>query len=340
MFISKMILDGVTKGVKNAHTHVGFYPSSASVEYKDADGNRKVDGACLRQQFYSHCGVERTEPMSEDVILKLEFGNWAHEMLVEMVKRHGSYLGDEIRMFQPGPPAISGRADLFVADPKDNSPVGCEIKSVGGYYGVKATIKGTKAEPPRPKADHVLQCLPYLDFYGKYGLTRWILLYFDRDSCAMAEYVIMLDDDGSAIIQGNDFVETHRHLNVKAVRARWIELQNFIERGELPPRDYMLQWSNKDILNKKANGELTKTDEKAVDAKLKSGKTDIPLLDKGDWRCAYCDWKTKCYSNNPFDGVDVIPLTRPAVLGASTLANIKKKKSSPVVETLYAEEAF
>ena len=340
MFIKKMVLEGVARGVRDAHTHVGFYPSSASVEYKDDDGNRKVDGACLRQQFYSHCGVERTEPMTDEVKLKLEFGNWAHEMLVEMIKIQGSYLGDEVRMFQPGPPAVSGRADLFVEDPRDGSPVGCEIKSVGGYYGVKATIKGTKAQPPRPKPDHILQCMPYLDFYGKFGLTRWVLLYFDRDSCAMAEYTIMLDDDGSAIVQGDDFVETHRHLNVKLIRDRWIQLQEFIEKGELPPRDYVLQWSNKEILAKKANGELSKTDEKSVDSKLKSGKTDEPLLSKGDWRCAYCDWKTKCYSNNPFDAVDLVPLTKPAVMGASTIAKMKGKKSSPVTEAVYAEEAF
>jgi len=340
MFIRKMVLDGLQQGVKNAHTHVGFYPSSASVEYEDGDGVRKVSGACLRQQFYAHCGVERTEPMGEEILAKLELGNWCHEMIVEMVKRSGNWLGDEVRMFIGEPVPVSGRADLFVKDPRDGSPVGCEIKSVGGYYGVKATINGTKAEPPRPKEDHILQCLPYLDFYGKYGLTRWILLYIDRDSGAMAEYVLMLEPDGSVNVQGADFAEIHRHLSIPNIKDRWMRLREYIDNGELPPRDYTNQWTNKEILSKKANGELTKTDEKAVDAKLKSGKTDEPLLKKGDWRCAYCDWQTKCYSQNPFGGEDIVPITNPIVLSPEVAMKLKGKKAAAVTDTLDAGEAF
>lgn len=337
MFVRKMIHDALMRpGVRDSHTHVGFYPSSASVEYEDEDGDLQVVGACLRQQFYAHCGIPRTEMMSEDTAVKLELGNWCHEMLVEMVKRAGYWLGDEIRMFTGTELPVSGRADLFLRDPRDDSPVGCEIKSVGGYYGVKMTIKGPDA---RPKKEHVLQCLPYLDFYGKYGLTRWILLYIDRDSGAMAEYVIMLEDDGSANVQGEGFAEIWRHINLKSIKARWAKLREYIDAGELPPRDYTFQWSNKQILKKKKNGELTKTDTTAVDRKIKSGKTDEPLLKKGDWNCAYCDWKGRCPNEDEIDGKDVVPITSPMALPANRLAAMKSKKKA-ATDTVSAGDMF
>lgn len=337
MFIRKLIQDALMyPGVSDSHTHVGFYPSSASVEYQDEEGNRLVVGSCLRQQFYSHCGVPKTEPMGADVAVKLQLGNWTHEMIVELVKRSGHWLGDEKRMFLPGPPPVSGRADLFVKDPRDGSPVGCEIKSVSGYYGVKKVIKGPDA---RPKTEHVLQCVPYLDFYGKFGLTKWIILYVDRESGAMAEYVIMLEEDGSVNVQGEDFAEIHRNITLHGVRSRWNQLLEYIGRGELPPRDYTDQWSNKEILRRKSAGELTKTDLKAVDRKLKAGKTEDFLLKKGDWQCVYCDWKSKCYSENP-EADNIIQVTKPVTMSPEALAKMKQAPGKPVVDKLDEGEAF
>lgn len=339
MFIRKMIHDVLMyPGVKDSHTHVGFYPSSASVEYNDEEGNTLHVGSCLRQQFYSHCGVPRTEAMSPDVAVKLELGNWTHEMIVEMVKRSGFWYGDEKRMFKPDAPQVSGRADLFVKDPRDGSPVGCEIKSVSGYYGVKRTIKDADA---RPKLEHVLQCMPYLDFYGQWGLTKWILLYIDRESGAMAEYVIMLEEDGSANVQGENFAEIYRHINLKAIYSRWNQLAEYIGRGELPPRDYTDQWSNKEILRRKKAGELTKTDLKTVESKLKTGNTEKPMLKKGDWQCMYCDWKGRCPKDEagPFEG-ETVQITKPMALSPETLAKQKVAPGKPNFDTPDEGEMF
>lgn len=338
MFVRKLIHDVLLyPGVSDSHTHVGFYPSSASIEYQAEDGTDLVLGACLRQQYYSHCGLPRPA-FPPDVAVKLELGNWTHEMIVEMVKRSGHWMGDERRMFIPGPPPISGRADLFLKDPRDGKPVGCEIKSVGGYYGVKKTIKGPDA---RPKEDHILQCMPYLDFYGQWGLTRWILLYIDRESGAMAEYVVMLEDDGSANVQGEDFAEIYRHINLKSINHRWNKLLNHIADGTLPDRDYAEQWSNKEILRRHKAGELTKTDSKAVDKKLKAGKTDDVLLKKGDWRCAYCDYKDKCYGPNPeVSPDDVVSVTKPVAMSPEQLAKTKATGKKAVTDKLDGGEVF
>jgi len=324
-------------GVSDSHTHVGFYPSSASVEYQAGDGTNLVLGKCLRSQYYSHCGVPRL-PLEPDVAVKLEMGNWTHEMIVELVKRSGFWMGDERRIFISGPPPVSGRADLFVKDPRDGSPVGCEIKSVGGYYGVKTTITGADA---RPKDDHILQCMPYLEFYGQWGLNRWILLYIDRDSGAMAEYVIMLEDDGSANVQGENFADIYRHINLKAIKHRWNKLLNCIAEGRLPEQDYALQWSNKEILRRLKAGDLNKTDTASVEKKLKAGKTDGLLLKKGDWQCAYCDFKDKCYGTSPDVSSDEVnPMTKPVNMSPEQLANIKGKGKKTVTDKVDGGEVF
>lgn len=338
MFIRKLIHDALMfPGVTDSHTHVGFYPSSCSVKYQDAEGNPLVVGTCLRQQFYSHCGVPRTEVMSPDVAVKLQLGNWTHEMIVEMIKRSGNWLGDEKRMFIAGPPPVSGRADLFVKDPRDGSPVGCEIKSISGYYGVKRQIKDRDA---RPKPEAILQCMPYLEFYGGFGLSRWIILYVDRESGAMAEYVVMLEEDGSANVQGENFAEIYRHINLKAVKSRWLQLSIHIGDGTLPERDYTDQWTNKEILRRKKAGELTKTDLGMVDRKLKTGKTDGPLIKKGDWQCMYCDWKGRCPNDQagPFQG-DVTPITKPMAMDPAVVAKVKPGKKK-VVDKLDGGEVF
>lgn len=335
MFVRKLIHDALMyPGVTDSHTHVGFYPSSASVEYQDEEGNNIILGACLRQQFYAHCGVPKTELMSPDIAVKLHMGNVTHEMVVELIKRSGHWLGDEIRMYIPGPPPVSGRADLFLKDPRDGKPAGCEIKSVGGYYNVKKTITGPDA---RPKIEHILQCLPYLDFYGQWGLTRWILLYVDRESGAMAEYVIMLEPDGSANVQGEGFAEIYRHINLKAINSRWSKLYEYIVKAELPPRDFTEQWSNKEILRRKRIGDLTKTDTEAVDKKLKSGKTDGPLLKKGDWQCAYCDWKGRCPNEEAIELKDVIQVTKPVTISPQQMAKMTVRTA---VDKLDDGEAF
>ena len=339
MFIRKLVIDALAfPGVKDSHIHTGFYPSSASVEYTDDEGTVLHVGTCLRQQFYSHAGVPRTEEMDSEVLVKLELGNWTHEMIVELVKRSGYWLGDERRMFIEGPPPVSGRADLFVKDPRDGSPVGCEIKSISGYYGVKRQIKDTDA---RPKMEAVLQCVPYLDFYGAWGLTKWIILYVDRESGAMAEYVVMLEEDGSVNVQGENFAEIYHHINLHEVRRRWNQLSGYIAKGELPPRDYVEQWSNKEILRRKNAGELTATETKTIDSKLKTGNTNKPMLKKGDWQCNYCDWKRRCPNDEagPFEG-EVSQMIKPVALSPAEVARMQAAPGKPKVDKIDQGEVF
>ena len=113
-------------------------------------------------------------------------------------------------------------------------------------------------------------------------------------------------------------------------------LQSHVTGGPLlawPPRDYALQYSNTKILQMYSNGELTKTDTTAVKAKIKSmdkpvGKIsdeDPIILNKGDWRCRFCDMAELCYSNTP--GVDPKPVVAkpvvvPADLEPDTLPDI------------------
>jgi hypothetical protein len=151
----------------------------------------------------------------------------------------------------------------------------------------------------------------------------------------MAEYVIMLEEDGSANVQGTNFAEIRKEINLKSIKNRWSKLLNHLTDMTLPERDYERQYSNKEILRLCKAGELNKTDTKTVESKLHTGNTKKPLLKKGDWRCAYCDYSDKCWGNNPeVKDTDVVKLVKPVVV---SLAKISNKKN---VTNLEDEEVF
>ena len=302
-------------GVDDIKAKVGFYPSSASVEYIDEIGRVKVIGGCLRQQYYAWCNVPATNPPDTAALLKMHFGNVLHDTIAELLSRSPQFLGAEKRMYRPykdGRPAVSGRVDLFMLDSSTDLPTVGEIKTGGGYFFERYVTKGIKAEAPRPREGDVCQILTYIDFYGQYGVEKGFLLYADRTSAFTKEYWVRMDDDGSAFIQSDQLAEYWRHINMPAIDARWARLQVHLEAGELPKRDYALQYTNDAIVQMYEEGELNRTDTAKVKKLIDSGHDEsLPLIVKGDWQCGYCKFKDLCYGRQWDDSTKVEEIARP-----------------------------
>jgi len=291
-----------------------FYPSDASVEWEE-DGIRKVAGSCLRQQYYRLLEVEE-EPKPDNPQLSRELkcraGNVMHDDITNLIKISGVYLGHETKMARRNPVPVSGRVDLWVLDKSTGRPVGVEVKTVGGYYPSKMYISGPNAIP---KLEHALQSMVYLHHYSEWGVKEWIIFYIERADCSVKQHVLSIDENGSLVVRNDQIAEVWKHITADNIYARWIKLTKHLEEAELPPRDYVRQYSNEQLILMADKGELNKTDTERVKKKAQvlPGNPE-PYIAKGDWPCAWCDYSTRCYSKNPvpsetFNGFNPIAKT-------------------------------
>ena len=305
-------------GVEDIRAYTGFYPSSASVEWIDDLGRRKVVGTCLRQQYYTICGIDETNPADIAGLLKMHFGNVYHDGIADLLRWSPLFLAAEKRMWRPyeeGRPSVSGRVDLFMLDEETGTPIVGEIKTGGGYFFERNQIKGLKSVPAQPREGDVCQILTYLDFYGKYVVEKGFLYYIDRASCNTSQYLIRMDDDGSAWIQGTNIAEYWRHINIPAIDSRWAHTQACLEAGQLPRRDYCLQFSNDELLVMYEEDELSKTDKGKVKKLIEKGyDEDQPIIEKGDWNCRLCRFRDLCYGKEWDDNFKVGEITSPLKL--------------------------
>lgn len=289
-----------------------FYPSSASVKLKDGT---VIGGpsSCLRSQYWSYHGVKASNGPTDNEFVKMEMGTAAGEWVAEAVKRLGLYAGAEKRIWMPEL-NVSGRADVLVYDLDSSGIIPVEVKSVWGH-GRMNVIETNRNNPDfAPKTEHVLQLFVYLDFYsrlvksGKWtgpGFPYGLLFYIARDNGFRAQHRIDLQatrDEWlvpeSHLVPGcpngikypvtrpviNGAVQDFTNVDVY---SRWVSLKRFIDRKELPPRDFCWQYSKDEISSMAAKGEISKTDTKI----LQKGR----FVKKGSWQCNYCDHRDLCW---------------------------------------------
>jgi len=254
-------------------------PSSASS--MDAMNGNKIDGACLRQQYYKATNVPPSEPVKPKGQLNMDFGNAIHDKYAHYIKKIPGYFAmDEVPMkasVEFLKKKISLRVDGLLV-PMDTGIVegGIEIKTCKSdaissqHWGLKK--KG-------PKLDHLLQVITY---FGTNPHLKWFsLIYLARDTSDRIEFHIVKNGDAywwrfagepknkSRKIEGTSFDH---------IRGRWVVLEGHLEKGFPPPRDYNV------FLNK--DGKVQKT-------KTVGGETK-----KSHFRCLYCDYLTYCWEKD------------------------------------------
>lgn len=245
-------------------------PSSATMVKEDGS----VAGACLRALYWKAQAEPASDAREMTSELQGGFGQGIHDYLSKILGKSDKIkLAPEVPgklLVAPLSKDISFRVDGLVTYLGE---LGClELKTMQSYGLNKMVKEGG------PREAHILQVLCY---FGTNPDIKWAaLVYFGRDSAYRAEYHIYKDpDSGKFFIKGITPEKAEKEiksLSFEKVVERWKDLEGFVERNELPKRDY------KAVLTK--DGVVT-------DKRTKNGvdyKTDVP--------CLYCNWSTKCWT--------------------------------------------
>ena len=259
--------------------HRGYnHPSQASCVIKNEYGEDGIAGSCLREVFWQHKGVKETNPMTARGARICAVGKMVERFEVEQYKQMGIWRGNNVKFVDPKT-NISGEADCIVWDKEKSSNLGVEIKS--GYdYKFRVEVIGTPTRPGKPKLDHLLQTMLYIDYFK----FPFHLVYLDRGNAARKEYEITLNGDGTPNIDGKKVING---ISVPRCLSRFKELEEMVKDNTLPRRDFQLKYSRDrvEFLNnsKRLNKGQTEEFEKSKD------------VDMGDWQCGYCGYKDYCW---------------------------------------------
>lgn len=253
------------------------YPSSASIEIFE-HGEKTVKGACLRKAFWDRTSDEPVIP-DPTALWKMQSGDYISEMIVEYTKRKGIYIADEVAFYDVER-NISGRVDLIYNHPILKTKVGVEIKSVGGYQAKKNVLVGKNL---KPKISHLLQTIIYLDFMETHlGITKFEIVYYARCDAARKVFAVTFGTNREAFVDG-----TPTGVTPQMIYDRFALLDSYLEKNELPPKDFELQYPKEKLVKMAKMKLLTDKQSQTVLA----GKR----LQKGDPQCGYCPYQKKCW---------------------------------------------
>jgi len=257
------------------------YPSNASCAIKNEYGEEVIVGRCLRDSYWKHRNIKPTNPMKARGERICAYGKAVERFEIEQYKQIGIWRDNNVKFINPDY-KISGEADCIIFDEDTKNLRGVEIKS--GYdYKFRSEVLGTSTKPGRPKFDHMLQTMLYIDYFK----IPFSIVYIDRGNAARGEYLITLNDDGTPSIDGK---KLSNGLSVPRCLARFKELEGHLQDGTLPRRDFQLKYSRSKIASLNDSRRLRKKQAEEFD---KNNDLDI-----GDYQCSYCDYKDYCWKEN------------------------------------------
>ena len=258
-----------------------FYPSQASCVVKNEYNEEYVAGTCLRSAYWDYKGVKHTNPMTARGARICGVGKLVEKFEVEQFKQMGIWRGNNVKFYNEKY-NVSGEADCIVYDAEKGSLRGVEIKS--GYdYKFRTDVIGTPTKPGKPKLEHMLQTMIYIDYFK----IPFSILYYDRGNAARKEYDITLNEDGTPNIDGKKLTVG---LSLPRAMSRFRDLQKCLEDNVVPKRDFQLRYSKekvKALYDSKRLGKGQREEfEKSKD------------VDMGDWQCGYCSFKDYCWGKD------------------------------------------
>jgi hypothetical protein len=255
----------------NSNTAWRHNPSSASI--RRASG--RIVGSCLRRLFYKTKGIEPTQKRDLTNDLQADFGNAIHKVIQDRLAE-----SKEIKIT----PELAGRIEVdgltqelsYRMDGLVNyhGEEGIlEIKSVQSFF-LTRMIKETGG----PKEADVLQVLSY---FGANPDLKWAaLLYFGRDTAFRTEHHLIKEADGSFTLKNiTPLGQTKKldpELNYENIKARWKELEEAVEKDEVPKRDYKV------VLGK--------------EGQIVPKRTKNHVDYKSDSACIYCPYAQLCWT--------------------------------------------
>jgi hypothetical protein len=277
------LIEMVDKHLENPYAiHTGLHrgynhPSQASCLIKNEYGEEVVAGKCLRDVYWQHKGIGETNPMTARGERICSVGKMVEKFEIEQYKQLGIWRDNNVKFFDPRT-NVSGEADCVVWDSEKSSLRGVEIKS--GYdYKFRTDVIGTPTRPGKPKMEHLLQTMLYIDYF-KFPFS---LVYIDRGNAARREYEITLNTDGTPNIDGKKLLNG---ISIPRCVARFKELEECVKDGVLPRRDFQARYSRERVEflynSRRLNKGQTEEFEKSKN------------VDMGDYQCGYCERRDYC----------------------------------------------
>lgn len=268
----------------------GVWPSDSSAVVT-REGFKKVEGACHRNIFYRMKQEEVTNPTTLYNEWVWELGKTIEQRHIDRTKIAGLYKGSNVKFWLPEL-EMSGEIDLIVRMPDNpKEMIFCELKTSYGYNAEKEFI-GNSKHKPYPKLEHIMQLSCYLyAFRDNDDVKGGKILYFLRDNTKRRQFDIhLIPENGDYII----YVDGERceYFTFNDIKKRFEEYHRLFKSNTLPDRDYSLIYSEDELEVAYKIGEVT---EKAYKELKEKPKMERP----GDWRCRFCNYKNKCYSDNP-----------------------------------------
>jgi len=268
-----------------------LYPSEASVQYHDKHGDLVTTGGCLRASYFRVTGDFEKIGHSAYTQWIFAMGNAVEQILVQQAKEAGIWVDNNVKFYDKET-NISGEIDLIISEPPTGVITIAEIKSFYGYYAGRELF-GNKTIKAQPRYYQMLQLLVYLSiFKDQFPYGR--MAYMARDDIRRKSFKIGIHQEGEngyPVIDG----EVLRLFTVNDIMDRYKKLQGYIDRKEVPPADYELQYSDakiNDFRPKKLGGKdkISKTKYEA----WQKGKLK-PHEYVGDFQCGYCSYRKICH---------------------------------------------
>tara|TARA_Y100000310_G_scaffold339308_1_gene431618 strand:+ start:1602 stop:2609 length:1008 start_codon:yes stop_codon:yes gene_type:complete len=308
-----------------------LYPSEASVEYKDAWGDRVVLGTCMRQAWLRYKMMEslaKTREVdfyvnrgSKDILVKpkdfspktmwiFKAGDKFESLVTEQMHKSGVLVAEHKRFVKPIRHGylLSGELDAVGKDPNTGELFGVEVKSAYGYMA-ETNIIGNKTmrrngQKGRPRDSNLLQAAIYDDQWPE--MEYFKLVYILRDSMLRCEFDVSVHPHTGVISIDDVPIQEY---TLHDVYARYATLALHIQSEEIPARDFELQYNDMRMNKQLKTGKMSKTNATAWD-KYWQRKCQIEDTGKGrelkrpslgDWQCSYCNYQDFCYDNSGND---------------------------------------
>lgn len=309
-----------------------FHPSAASIKIEDAQGNQRVIGACLREQYYRITTDSISNPGLMDYSISADIGEKLHQLIEQYIELYGFKMGlqkiEAESIIFDEELNLSGRSDLLVWDYKNNELIGIEVKSLGEFKAGKCAES--------PDEQHVMQALLYLDFYNRHipeGMprpTKWYIWYISRTENwtikskkhgsplqMLWDFHITMDSEGCPTVHTATSKERWADFSVEKIKDRYADLAFYVSEGIVPPRDFEIQYSEERIAADYKNDKIKyKGDKEKIKKWLDKGAPSGKLnLEMGDFACRFCNWKDHCWNGTELKSNDKfnIPDNKPKV---------------------------
>lgn len=248
-------------------------------------------------------------------------GELYEEFLIEQSKISGIFIAGQVPVFIPEI-NLSGKVDILCINPYTHKHSQVEAKSVYGFGA--NTVLGTpgarrKGGAGTPRDSNLMQIALYHWWSASeddsYEESR--LVYGSRDTGRYGEYLVKteLEEDRVKILYKahhpnvSDWIESP--ITINSIVREYKNQQLWLDGGIVPKRDFDLLYSEEQLAELFTNDELTKAEKEqyekvilrreenaALELLGKKPKKELKQIEKGNWNCSLCSFRTVCYDKN------------------------------------------